>query len=104
MTPTDIAYRALLEEFLPQAIHNERNYRKYLARFESLLDEKSRSAAEDRYLELLAILIEDYEEKDDPIEAPAPTLAAGVAAIRAAGHGVRLGGLSVRELIDDGRR
>jgi prevent-host-death family protein len=32
-----------------------------------------------------------------------PTLAAGVAAVRAQ-HGVRLGGLSIRELIDAGRR
>ncbi len=32
-----------------------------------------------------------------------PTLAAGVAAVRAQ-HRVKLGGLSVRELIDEGRR
>jgi prevent-host-death family protein len=32
-----------------------------------------------------------------------PTIEAGVAAFRAQ-HGIRLGGLSVRELIDEGRR
>jgi prevent-host-death family protein len=32
-----------------------------------------------------------------------PTLAAGVAAVRAQ-HGVRVGDISVRELIDEGRR
>jgi antitoxin component HigA of HigAB toxin-antitoxin module len=101
MTPTDIAYRDLLLEDLPHAIHNDRDYRKYLARIEGLLDKKNRSAAEDRYVELLAILIECYEKEHYPIEAP--TLAEAVAAIRAE-HSVSLSGISVRELIDEGRR
>ncbi len=72
MSASDFAYSALLLEYLPHAIHNERDYRKYLSRVEGLLDQKNRSTAESRYLELLAILIERYEEERDPIEAPAP--------------------------------
>ena len=72
MSATDVAYSALLLEELPRAIHNEREYRKYLGRVERLLDQKNRSAAESRYLELLSILVERYEDEHDPIEAPAP--------------------------------
>jgi len=72
MSATDVAYSALLHEELPRAIHNEREHRKYLARVESLLDQKSRSAAENRYLELLSILIERYEDEHYPIDAPTP--------------------------------
>jgi HTH-type transcriptional regulator/antitoxin HigA len=72
MTATDVAYSALLREDLPHAIHNERDYRKYLSRVEGLLDQKSRSVAENRYLELLVVLIERYEVERDPIDAPAP--------------------------------
>ena len=43
-----------------------------MGRVESLLDKKRRSAAENRYVELLSILIERYEEERDPIAAPAP--------------------------------
>jgi len=72
MSATDIAYSALLLDELPRAIHNESEYRRILGRVESLLDQKSRSAAENRYLELLSILVERYEDEHHSIEAPAP--------------------------------
>jgi HTH-type transcriptional regulator/antitoxin HigA len=72
MTAVDIAYRELLREELPHAIHNERDYKKYIVRVETLLEKKSRSAAESRYVELLSILIERYEEERDPIGQPGP--------------------------------
>jgi len=75
MTAVDVAYRELLGEELPHAIHNERDYRKYVVRAESLLDKKSRTAAENRYVELLSILIDRYEEEHHPIEAPDPIAA-----------------------------
>lgn len=75
MTVADVAYRALLSEELPHAIHTDREHRRYLARIEQLLSMKKRSAAEDRYLELLSVLIERYEEERDPIEAPQPLAA-----------------------------
>ncbi len=72
MTATDVAYKELFVEDLPHAIHNEREYRRYLARAEDLLDKKSRSAAENRYLGLLSVLIERCEEERDPILPPDP--------------------------------
>ena len=72
MTAVDVAYRELLGEELPHAIHNEKEYRKYVVRAESLLDKKSRTAAENRYVELLSILIDRYEEERDPIASPVP--------------------------------
>lgn len=75
MTVTDIAYRELLTEELPRAIHSDREYRRYLARIERLLDQKKRSAAQDRLLELLSILVERYEDEHETIEAPDPIAA-----------------------------
>ena len=72
MTAIDVAYGKLLHDDLPHAIHNEKDYRTYLARVEELFDKKSRSAAENRYLELLSVLIERYEQEHDPIVAPDP--------------------------------
>jgi HTH-type transcriptional regulator/antitoxin HigA len=74
MTVTE-AYRNLLSDELPRAIHSERELRKYIARVEELLDLSKRSAAEDRYLELLTVLIDRYEEEHHPIEAPDPIAA-----------------------------
>lgn len=75
MTATDVAYRELLTEELPRAIHSDREHRKHLARIEALLDQKKRTAAEDRLLELLLILVERYEDEQEPIEAPDPIAA-----------------------------
>jgi HTH-type transcriptional regulator/antitoxin HigA len=72
MTAVDIAYRELLREELPRAIHNDKDYRKYVTRIEGLLEKKGRSAAENRYIDLLSVLIERYEEERDPIVAPTP--------------------------------
>ncbi len=71
MTAVETAYKDLLDKDLPHAIHNEKEHRKYLARVEGLLNRK-RSTAEDRYLELLSVLIERYEEEREPIAAPEP--------------------------------
>jgi HTH-type transcriptional regulator/antitoxin HigA len=75
MTTTDLAYRELLTEELPRAIHSGRELRRYLARIETLLDQKKRSAAEDRLLELLSILVERYEDEHETIDAPDPIAA-----------------------------
>src|SRR5579871_6880527 len=75
MTATDVAYRELLSEELPRVIHSDREHRRYLARIEELLDQKRRSAAEDRLLELLSILVERYEDEHQTVEAPDPIAA-----------------------------
>jgi hypothetical protein len=52
MTAADAAYRELLIEELPRAIHQDREHQKYPERVEALLDKKKHSAAENRLLEL----------------------------------------------------
>ena len=59
MSVTDIAYRELLSEQLPRAIHSDREHRRYLTRVEQLL-------------ELLSILREHYEDGYQPIGATDP--------------------------------
>jgi HTH-type transcriptional regulator / antitoxin HigA len=75
MTVTDAAYRELLSDELPHAIHTDREHRRYLERVERLLSLKKRSAAQDRFLELLSVLIERYEEEHDRVESPEPLAA-----------------------------
>jgi len=75
MTVADIAYKKLLATELPHAIHTPEEYDEYLARVEQLLDIETRSEAEQRYLELLSVLIERYEEEHEDIEAPDPLTA-----------------------------
>lgn len=72
MTATDLAYRELLSVELPRAIHTDKEHGKLLKRVEGLIGKKKRSAAEDRLLELLSILVEHYEDEHYPIEAPDP--------------------------------
>ncbi len=73
MTALAVAYRELLVEDLPHAIHNERDYKKYVARVEALLDQRKRSPAQERYVDLLSVLIERYEEEvDEEIAPPSP--------------------------------
>lgn len=75
MTVADIAYKKLLASEVPQPIHTPADHEKYLERVEDLLDRESRSEAEDRYLELLTILIDRYEEENESIDAPDPLTA-----------------------------
>lgn len=75
MTVADIAYKELLASELPHAIHTPEEYDQYLVRVEELLDLQARSEAEERYLELLSILIERYEEEHESVSAPDPLTA-----------------------------
>jgi len=75
MTVADMAYKKLLASEVPQPIHTSDEHEKYLKRVEELLDRQTRSEAEDRYLELLSILIERYEEEHESVDAPDPLTA-----------------------------
>jgi HTH-type transcriptional regulator/antitoxin HigA len=54
-----------------QPIHTEDDYKKALDRIEEIFDAKSGSKEGDE-LEILGILIDEYEKKHFPIEAPKP--------------------------------
>ena len=52
-------------------IHNEQDYQKALARIEEIFDAKPGTKEGDE-LEILGILVENYEKQHFPIEAPNP--------------------------------
>jgi HTH-type transcriptional regulator/antitoxin HigA len=60
------SYKTLLQEAQPQVIRDETAYRRALRWIDKLMKQKSKSAAEERLLELLAKLVNDYEESQDP--------------------------------------
>lgn len=72
MTATEIAYGKLLTEALPRAIHSEREYRRHVARIEQLMERSKLTAPEERLLELLAVLVDRYEDEHHAIEDPDP--------------------------------
>lgn len=65
-------YRALLVETRPEIIHTEAAYQRALKRVEALIDLPRRSPAESKMLELLAALVEWYEDAREPIAEATP--------------------------------
>lgn len=67
-------YRKLLEEALPVAISTEDEYHRLLASAAALMEkpEDQISAEEGRLLELLSILIEEYENRAHPLPKAKP--------------------------------
>jgi HTH-type transcriptional regulator/antitoxin HigA len=66
-------YAALLTNTLPSVIRSEAENDRYIASLEELDRKGTRmTAAERRMAELLALLIEDFEEKHYPLKAACP--------------------------------
>jgi HTH-type transcriptional regulator/antitoxin HigA len=67
-------YRRLLERAAPVVIETEEEYQRMLTRFEHLMDkdEASMSAEEGRLLKLLAMLLEEYEDRKVSLPAFSP--------------------------------
>ncbi len=59
---SEARYRALVEELPPRPIHSEAEYERALARVEQLLGQPRRSAAETDYLDVLAGLVDSWED------------------------------------------
>jgi len=55
------AYETLLQEFVPRPISTQRSYQRTLKQIDGLIRKAKRSRAEDDLLELLAMLVEQYE-------------------------------------------
>jgi HTH-type transcriptional regulator/antitoxin HigA len=58
------AYVRLLVDIAPRVIHTEAENERYTAALEALLAKRNRTAGENRIVELLTLLIEDFEEKN----------------------------------------
>lgn len=67
-------YRELLDDALPVVIRTESEYRRMLGRASRLMekDEAEISEAEGRLLELLGMLIEEYEDRVHPLPKTTP--------------------------------
>jgi len=67
-------YRKLLDEALPVAIRTEEEYRRLLESAAALVEkpEDEISEEEGRFLELLSILIEEYENRAHPLPKAKP--------------------------------
>src|SRR5579864_9519023 len=57
-------YAQLLVEMMPHVIHMEEENERYTAALEMLLAKRDRTPEESRIVELLTLLIEDFEEKN----------------------------------------
>jgi HTH-type transcriptional regulator / antitoxin HigA len=67
-------YQRLMGRILPRVIHSEEENERYTAILEELLVKRKRTAEEKRMIELLTLLIEDFEEKhySSPLSAISP--------------------------------
>jgi len=66
-------YAELLAEFLPTVIHDDQENEEYTRVLENLAFKEKHTAEEARLIELLSLLIEDYETKHYPIGEASPT-------------------------------
>jgi HTH-type transcriptional regulator/antitoxin HigA len=65
-------YAGLLAAVLPHVIHTEKENERALEVLEDLLNKRKRTAEESRIVELLTLLVEEFEEKHYALEPAAP--------------------------------
>src|SRR5664280_1611644 len=65
-------YAALLSETRPEVIRDEKQNQAYIRLLEKLTGKKSVTLAEEKLIDLLAVLIEDFEAKHIPVPEATP--------------------------------
>ncbi len=85
-------YAALLSETRPEVIRDEGQNQDYVRLLEKLTDKKPVTRAQEKLIELLAVLVEDFESKHSPVPEATP-----VAIIR---HLMEAHGLRQKDLMD----
>jgi len=65
-------YAALLSEVRPEVIHDQEQNQACIRRLEELTSKKSVTRAEEKLIELLAVLIEDFEAREYPVPEARP--------------------------------
>lgn len=63
MTAAGATYARLLSEIQPAVVHDEEQSQRYTERLENLAFKKNQTAAERKLIELLTLLIENFEEE-----------------------------------------
>lgn len=71
MASPTLDYPRLLSKKRPAVIHSRAEHKHYLAELEQMFQKPSLSGAEQRYCELLGVLIEDYEKRAFPLKSKA---------------------------------
>jgi HTH-type transcriptional regulator/antitoxin HigA len=72
LTMASSSYTALLQEAQPEIIHGDKTHKRALAWIDRLMRKKRLSAAEEKLLELLSKLVNDYEETIYPTPNASP--------------------------------
>jgi hypothetical protein len=69
-----VAYQQLLAETMPARVQNDEEYDLIRSRFGDLLSKHRRTVAEDKLMDLLGVLIEDYDRRNSlPPEESTPS-------------------------------
>ena len=68
----EMEYGRLVASVLPRVIHSEKENERYTAILGELLRKRKRNAEENRLVELLTLLIEDFEERRYSLPAASP--------------------------------
>lgn len=67
-----IDYGTLLSQVRPRVIHTEEQNEKYISLLEKLAFKENPTKAEQQFIELLTVLIENFESEHYPIEPASP--------------------------------
>jgi HTH-type transcriptional regulator/antitoxin HigA len=86
MNALTASYVALLSEIKPEVIRDEKQNRAYLRQLERLTSKRSLTRAEEKLIDLLAVLIEDFEAKHYPVPEATPV---GIVRHLMEAHGLR---------------
>ena len=72
MSALAIDYASLLSEAQPEVVRDEAQNDVYIARLEALTSKESTTPAEEKLIELLPVLIENFEAKHYSVQASGP--------------------------------
>lgn len=72
MSGAAVDYGKLLSKTKPEVVRNEEQNRLYIRQLEDLTSRKRVSAAEEKLIALLTVLVEEYEEKHYPVPGAGP--------------------------------
>ena len=67
-----VDYGTLLSEIKPEVVHNETQNETYIQQLEQLTGKTVVSPAEKKLIQLLSVLVEEYENKHHPVPAAGP--------------------------------
>ena len=70
--PVAIEYATLLSETKPEVVHDDALNQVYIQQLERLSSKPSVSPAEEKFIQLLMVLVEDFENKNHPVPNASP--------------------------------